>query len=52
MIDIGEIWVDSAMVLSTQELKVMQRLVRAQDRMAKSLLHVKPSELSEGRISV
>ena len=39
MIDIGEIWVDSAMALSPQELKVMQRLVRAQDRMAKSLLH-------------
>jgi DSF synthase len=52
MIDIGEIWVNSAMALSPQELKVMQRLVRAQDRMAKSLSRVKPPELSESRISV
>lgn len=37
MLDIGEIWVNSAMSLSSREIKVMQRLVRAQDRMATSL---------------
>ena len=37
MLNIGEVWVESAMSLSTKELKTMQRLVRSQDRMAKSL---------------
>ena len=37
MLKIGEIWVESAMSLSAKELKTMQRLVRSQDRMAKSL---------------
>jgi DSF synthase len=37
MLNIGEVWVDSAMSLSAKELKTMQRLVRSQDRMAKSL---------------
>lgn len=38
MLKIGEIWVESAMSLSAKELKTMQRLVRSQDRMAKSLV--------------
>ena len=38
MLSIGEIWVESAMSLSAKELKTMQRLVRSQDRMAKSLV--------------
>ena len=37
LIDIGTIWVDAAMSLSSRELKVMQRLVRSQDRIAKTL---------------
>jgi DSF synthase len=37
MLNIGEVWVESAMSLSAKELKTMQRLVRSQDRMAKSL---------------
>lgn len=44
LLKIGEIWVDSAMLLSAKELKIMQRLVRSQDRMAKSLV---APELSE-----
>jgi DSF synthase len=38
MLKIGEIWVESAMSLSAKEIKTMQRLVRSQDRMAKSLV--------------
>ena len=38
MLKIGEIWVESAMSLSAKELKTMQRLVRSQDRIAKSLV--------------
>ena len=38
MLKIGEIWVESAMSLSAKELKTMQRLVRSQDRMARSLV--------------
>jgi len=37
LLDIGEIWVDTAMSLTTRELKVMERLIRSQDRMAKTL---------------
>ena len=33
MIEIGEMWVDSAMSLSSKELKVMGRLIRSQDKM-------------------
>lgn len=36
LLDIGEIWVDAAMSLTTRELKVMERLIRSQDRMAKT----------------
>lgn len=36
MLDIGEIWVDAAMSLSQRELKVMERLVKSQDKMAKT----------------
>ena len=46
MLSIGEVWVESAMSLSTKELRTMQRLVRSQDRMAKSLL----SAESRGRM--
>ena len=38
MLDIGEIWVDAAMSLSSKELKVMERLVKSQDRLAKSMV--------------
>jgi len=38
MLDIGEIWVDAAMSLSSKELKVMERLVKSQDRMAKNMV--------------
>jgi DSF synthase len=37
MLNIGEVWVESAMSLSEKELKTMQRLVRSQDRMARLL---------------
>jgi DSF synthase len=33
MIEIGELWVDSAMSLSTKELRVMGRLIRSQNTM-------------------
>ena len=39
LLDIGEIWVDAAMSLTTRELKVMERLIRSQDRMAKTLVN-------------
>jgi DSF synthase len=38
LIDIGEIWVEAAMSLTSRELKVMERLVRSQDKMAKTLV--------------
>jgi len=38
MLSIGELWVESAMSLTAKELKTMQRLVRSQDRVAKSLI--------------
>ena len=37
MLDIGEIWVDSAMRLTERELKTMARLMRSQDKIAKTL---------------
>ena len=52
MLDIGEIWVNSAMDLSPRELKVMQRLIRSQDRMAKSLSHLSTLELSGDKVRV
>jgi len=52
MLDIGEIWVNSAMALSPHEVKVMQRLVRAQDRMAKSLLNATAAEIATDKVSV
>ncbi|MEZ5541694.1 MAG: crotonase/enoyl-CoA hydratase family protein [Pseudomonadota bacterium] len=39
MMDVGEIWVDAALSLTPKELKVMERLVRSQDKMAKSLVN-------------
>ena len=50
MLDIGEIWVRSAMALSSHEIKVMERLVRAQNRMAKSLSNTVEADLSENRL--
>jgi DSF synthase len=38
LLDIGEIWVDAAMSLTARELKTMERLVRSQDKMAKTLV--------------
>jgi DSF synthase len=35
LIDIGNIWVDTAMRLTSRELKVMERLIRSQDNLAK-----------------
>lgn len=53
MLDIGELWVNSAMELSSKEIKVMQRLVRSQDRMARSLSYGLPAtELPVGKVSV
>ena len=37
LLDVGEIWVECAMSLSEKELKVMERLIRSQDKMAKTL---------------
>ena len=36
---IGEIWVEAAMSLSSRDLKVMERLLRSQNKMAKTLVH-------------
>lgn len=38
LLDIGEIWVEAALSLTERELKVMERLVRSQDKMAKALV--------------
>ena len=38
LIDIGEIWVEAALSLTARELKIMERFIRAQDKMAKSLV--------------
>ena len=38
LLDIGEIWVEAAMRLSSRELKIMERLIRSQDKVAKTLV--------------
>ncbi len=38
LIDIGEIWVEAALSLTARELKIMERFIRSQDKMAKSLV--------------
>ena len=38
LLTVGEMWVESAMSLTERELKTMRRLIKSQDRMAKSLL--------------
>lgn len=38
MLEIGEIWVDAALSLTPKELKVMERLIRSQDKMASTLI--------------
>jgi len=43
LIDIGEIWVESAMSLTSRELRVMERLIRSQDKMAKTLIQTEVS---------
>ena len=52
MLDIGEIWVDSAMALAPREIKVMQRLVRSQDRMAKSLTTTNSTNTDDAKVRV
>ena len=52
MLDIGEIWVDSAMALAPKEIKVMQRLVRSQDRMARSLSTANGTNGDDAKIRV
>lgn len=39
LLDIGGIWVEAALSLSSRDLKVMERLLRSQDKMAKTLVH-------------
>ncbi len=51
MLNIGEVWVESAMSLSAKELKTMQRLVRSQDRMAKSLISAESVGKMQGVLS-
>ncbi|MGD8874451.1 MAG: crotonase/enoyl-CoA hydratase family protein [Gammaproteobacteria bacterium] len=46
LLDIGEIWVDAAMSLTSRELKVMERLVRSQDKMAKTLVQTVDENIS------
>ena len=38
LIDIGEIWVDAALSLTSRELKIMERFIRSQDKMAMTLV--------------
>lgn len=45
LLDIGEIWVEAAMSLSTRELKVMERLIRSQDRMSETLANTTVEDL-------
>jgi DSF synthase len=45
LLDIGEIWVEAAMSLTTRELKVMERLIRSQDRMAKTLVNMSVNDV-------
>jgi DSF synthase len=42
LLDIGEIWVDAAFSLSDRELKVMERLIRSQDKMYKTIVKSEP----------
>ena len=42
LLDIGEIWVDTALSLSERELKVMERLVRSQDKMYQTMVRSDP----------
>jgi DSF synthase len=37
MLDIGKIWVDAALSLKPRELRIMERLIRSQDKMAKTI---------------
>jgi DSF synthase len=45
LLDIGEMWVDAAMSLTTRELKVMERLIRSQNRMSKTLVNTVVEDL-------
>lgn len=46
MLDIGHIWVDAAFSLSPKELRIMERLVRSQDKMAKSFIDYDESKVN------
>ena len=46
LMDIGEIWVEAAMSLTSRELKVMERLVRSQNKMAKYLLQTVTNDVA------
>jgi DSF synthase len=46
LLDIGEMWVDAAMSLTTRDLKVMERLIRSQDRMSKTLVNMAEEDLT------
>jgi len=50
LLDVGEIWVECAMSLSEKELKVMERLVRSQDKMAKTLLNSVESQIDASKV--
>lgn len=39
LLDVGAIWVEAAMSLTSRDLKVMERLMRSQNKMAKTLVH-------------
>ena len=45
LMDIADIWVDAAMSLETKDIRLMERLVRAQDRIAGGVL---PRDAAEG----
>jgi DSF synthase len=47
MHQIGEIWVDAAMQLSDREIKTMERLMRSQDKIARTLNNAVEDRLSQ-----
>jgi len=49
LMDIGNIWVDAAMSLTSRELKVMERLIRSQDRIQKSYAKYKETNIDPSR---
>jgi len=51
LMDVGEIWVDAAMSLDPRELRTMERLIRSQDKMAKTLAYTS-TESSERQLNI